>query len=250
MSDDSPFAAPEDSEFNRAEFEFGDREPVALDPITILQRAFDLVLEQPAPIILSLFIIIGASLVFSVPQEILNFIAENNDVSEGTIIALGLGSAGLGIMNYLVSVFFQLGSARLYADIASGNQATLGLLFSQAHRYLAGLAATFLLSVVVAVGLCLLIVPGIIAALGLQFAPYLIVHQGLGPIEALQKSWELTDGHKVTLFLVALIIGLLALVLACVTCGIGYLAALPVLSLTQAIMYHSLYCMKRDFEAL
>ncbi|MEA3324508.1 MAG: hypothetical protein U9Q37_05135 [Euryarchaeota archaeon] len=50
-------------------------------------------------------------------------------------------------------------------------------------------------------GLILLTIPGIIWAIKFQFFDYLIVDKGLGPIDALEKSSEITRGVKWDLFI-------------------------------------------------
>jgi uncharacterized membrane protein len=69
---------------------------------------------------------------------------------------------------------------------------------------------------------------------------FALVDQDLGPLESLRESWRLTDGHKLTLFVVYIVMGILALGVTCLTCGIGYFAVLPILSLAQGVIYHAL----------
>jgi uncharacterized membrane protein len=96
-----------------------------------------------------------------------------------------------------------------------------------------------LVGVTVLVGLVLLVVPGVIAALGLMFSSYLIVDTGRGPIAAFKESWRLTKGHKWQLFLLVLaiiginILGLLALV-------VGLLVSVPVSMLAVVHAYRKL----------
>jgi uncharacterized membrane protein len=101
------------------------------------------------------------------------------------------------------------------------------------------LAMQILLGLAVLLGLVLLIVPGIIAAVGLMFAPYLVIDKGLGPVKALEESWRITKGHKWQLFLFSLaliglnILGLLALV-------VGVLVTIPVSMLASVHVYRKL----------
>ncbi|MEK7509521.1 MAG: DUF975 family protein [Patescibacteria group bacterium] len=87
--------------------------------------------------------------------------------------------------------------------------------------------AKILVALVVLVGLVLLIIPGIIAALALLFSTYLVIDRGLGPIEAMKESLRITKGNRWKLFLLALsivlinIIGVLALI-------VGLLVSIPV----------------------
>jgi uncharacterized membrane protein len=97
------------------------------------------------------------------------------------------------------------------------------------------LGTELLLALAIFVGFLLLIVPGIIAAVGLGFAPYLVIDRGKWPIEALKECWRITKGHKWQLFLLGLVIlginvlGVLALV-------VGLLVSIPVswLAITHA----------------
>lgn len=101
------------------------------------------------------------------------------------------------------------------------------------------LVGQIIVGVIVLVGLVLLIVPGVIAAVGLMFSSYLIVDKGRGPIEAVKETWKMTKGHKWELFLLVLaiiginILGLLALV-------VGLLVSVPVSMLAVVHAYRKL----------
>ena len=58
--------------------------------------------------------------------------------------------------------------------------------------------------------------------LGLSMFTFLIVDQGLPGIDALKKSWEMTKGHKVNLFVFGLL-GLLVIIAGALACGVGVL---------------------------
>jgi uncharacterized membrane protein len=118
------------------------------------------------------------------------------------------------------------------------------LLFGEWVRIPSAMVASLLLALAVFAGLLLFVVPGIIVALGFQLFLYTLVDQDLGPIESLRESWRLTDGHKLALFIVNVVMTCLAIAVTCVTCGIGYLAAIPILSLAQSVIYHSLLHLK------
>ena len=59
-------------------------------------------------------------------------------------------------------------------------------MFSGAGRFLPLLGVLFLTLLAVMLGYALLIVPGIILALGLSFAQFYVVDQKMGPIDALK----------------------------------------------------------------
>lgn len=57
------------------------------------------------------------------------------------------------------------------------------------------LGAMILYGLAALLGLVLLIIPGVIAMLALQFADYLVIDRNLGPIEAIKESARITRGH-------------------------------------------------------
>lgn len=91
----------------------------------------------------------------------------------------------------------------------------------------------------VLIGLVLLLVPGIMLALGWMFSSYLIIDKGRGPFEAMKESWAMTKGHKWELaLLIATILGLNILGLLCLV--VGLLVTVPVSMLAVVHAYRKL----------
>lgn len=100
-------------------------------------------------------------------------------------------------------------------------------------------AVKILTGIIVVIGLILLIVPGIIAALALLFSTYLVIDRGMGPIEAMKESVRLTKGHRWQLFLLAL--SLLALnILGALALLVGLVVTIPVSLLAIVHAYRTL----------
>jgi len=101
------------------------------------------------------------------------------------------------------------------------------------------LGAELLAALIIFVGMLLVVIPGIIASLGLGFVPYLVVDRGMRPVEALKESWRITNGNKWRIFLLGLallgvnLIGVLLL-------GIGVLASVPITMLAVVHAYRFL----------
>jgi hypothetical protein len=57
----------------------------------------------------------------------------------------------------------------------------------------------------VALGFVMLIIPGIIVACRLAFVPYIVMDQNLDPMQAVEKSWQMTRGHGWEIFFMAII---------------------------------------------
>ena len=57
-----------------------------------------------------------------------------------------------------------------------------------------------LMNIALTIGYFLLIIPGIILTLMLQAAPFLVIERGMDPISAIKESINMTNGHKMSLF--------------------------------------------------
>ncbi len=146
----------------------------------------------------------------------------------------------LGVVAFVaqmgVAMFFAVGLTRLFVGAARGETPEFGVLFSGGDRILPVGLCQLLLGLAVGIGMVLLIVPGIIAALGLMFGLYYCVDRSMGPVESLRTSWDATQGQRGKLFLYGLAcVGLVLLgVLACI---VGILVAYPLILLGTAIIY-------------
>lgn len=100
--------------------------------------------------------------------------------------------------------------------------------------------ATFLSYLVIVIGLCLLIVPGIILATGLLMTDFILKDDPeISAIDAMAKSWKMTNGHKAELFYLFLsFIGWI--VLSLLTLGVGFLILSPYMQTTLAHYYEDL----------
>ncbi len=101
------------------------------------------------------------------------------------------------------------------------------------------ITANILSTIAVVVGLILFIVPGIILGLGLIFASYYVVDYKESPIDALKKSWALTNGHKLTIFALILIL-IVINVLGALALFIGLLVTMPISMFAVAHVYNVL----------
>lgn len=120
----------------------------------------------------------------------------------------------LGVVAILVLVvLFVAGSLAwlmtAHAALAAvdGRRVTLKESFDAGRRNLAQHAVTFLLAfLVVLAGFILLVVPGFIALAGLLPLPVILASEGLAGGAALRRAWDLTRGHRGTLFVAFLLV--------------------------------------------
>ena len=253
MDPENPFEPS--SSLLAAEPNEGDRlEPVAVEAGTILRRCWELLQRDPGVVLGAIFISFVASIAIAVVQQVslvgigmMQGLADGNSsqaVEVGLEVLFWLVEFFFIVVSMAINLYFALGTARIFTLLARGLPANLTLLFGEWIRVPSALLATLIMSIGIMVGIVLFIVPGIILALGLQLTFYAMVDQDLGPVEALRESWRLTDGHKLALFIVGIVMAIFAFVVTCITCGFGYLAVLPLLSLSQAVIYHSLFHLK------
>lgn len=107
------------------------------------------------------------------------------------------------------------------------------------ERWLELLIGMALTSLIVAVGTVLLVIPGIIAALGFAFVSYIIIDSDISGVDSLKKSWEMMRGYKWDYFL--FILSFLGwIILSIFTLFILWIWLLPYMTLSFAIYYDKL----------
>lgn len=106
------------------------------------------------------------------------------------------------------------------ACLADRKEAKFDLLFKGFNRFVDTFVAGLLYTLAVSVGLCLLIVPGIIVACGFAMTFFIMVDDPtVSGVDALKQSWNMMNGHKWEYFCLMLrFIGWI--LLSCITCGI------------------------------
>ncbi len=165
-------------------------------------------------------------------------------IISGILSSLGGEGAGtaaflLAVAVFVINVLIEMGlisfALKAHDDITTASLQNLW----HPQSLWQYLVVKILTGIIVIVGLVLLIVPGIIAALALIFATYLVIDRNLGPIEALKESMRLTKGHRWNLFLLALSLILLN-VLGAIALLVGLLVTIPVSLFAVAHAYRTL----------
>lgn len=142
-----------------------------------------------------------------------------------------------GLYSLVIGTPLTYGLMYIYLRAARGHSPTLGDLFAPFTRaWLPSILAAVLYSILVAIGFILLIIPGIIIGVRLGFVTFLVVDEGLGPVEAIKESWRRTSGHFWTIIGTALLaipivlVGILLLI-------VGVIPAIMWTSLAYATVY-------------
>jgi uncharacterized membrane protein len=175
---------------------------------------------------------VGASVVIAIAYIVAGAIS-------GGIDALLGGSAeeptGVGsVFNYVLGMLISMGVTAFYlAAHDSPDTVELSALWHP-QPFWKFLGTSILVTVVVAVGFVLLIVPGIIAMLFFLFSTFIVIDRGLGPIEAMKESMRITEGYRWPLLGFIILLALIMMAGA-IALGVGLLVAMPIA--TRAFMH-------------
>ena len=176
--------------------------------------------------IVVLLILAGVSFVFS---------AIDNSLTQDQVFLRFI----IGIANWVISSITGVGLVRIALNFVEKKESKYVDLFNHYDRTVNYMAASILYGLIVAVGIVLLIVPGIIWGIKFQFFTYFVVEKNMGPVQALKASWEMTKGIKWQLFVYGLItIGIN--ILGALALFIGLLWTIPTTLLATAYLYKHL----------
>lgn len=155
-------------------------------------------------------------------------------------VSFGVGM-GVFLVGLVVSVLFSMGYTYMTIQLVRKKPIRHEDLLTPAPSLFRYLVASILYVMIVGVGLCLFIVPGVVWAVKYAFYRHLIIDQDLDPLQALYISGRLTANCRLKLLgsaLVLLLVNLGGLLLF----GIGLLITIPVTALAWSRIYHRLVC--------
>lgn len=162
-------------------------------------------------------------------------------VPAALIYSVILGAAGfIPFGSLLIAGPFALGLAIFSLNFARNRDAEINNIFDGFKNFGNALATYILMVLIISLGIILLIIPGIIAGLGLSQAMFILADEpNIGPMDALKKSWEMMKGQKGDYFILSL--RFLPWALLCLlTFGIGFFWLIPYMQVTYANYYDSL----------
>jgi len=209
-------------------------------PSEVVGFAWDRIKADP---VTTIGAIVVGSLIAGAPGGLADFIAE---IYWGAAAASGgepltdpifLAIKAFGIViGSLAQAFMMAGMMNFSLKVARGQTYAFSDIFEGSRWFLPVLGINFLSSLGVALGLILLIIPGVFLALSWCLAVSAAVDRNLGPIEALSESFKLTDGHRLSLLLFFLILAGLGIVGLC-ACFVGVVVAMTIGQLAIARVY-------------
>lgn len=232
--DQNPYAAPQAStEMAANNVAAGASGPQPWEIGEVLSQSWGLFKQHWAILLGSLVV---GYLVMLAPSQIVQVILASSMGGGDATTGLVAGAVVGMLVQVAVQSYIQIGWSRIWLACVRGETPTFGLLFSGADRYLTALGATFLMILGIYLGFILLIVPGLILAMGLSLTLFFVADTKLGAVDCLKASWEATKGQRLPLFGFFLVAGLVA-ALGLVACGVGILATANVFFLATAIVF-------------
>ncbi len=143
------------------------------------------------------------------------------------------------LISVLFSCVFSLGYLKNIFQALDGDEPQFSAFSQQAHKVITYFVANLIMCVIVVIGTILLIIPGIYLALRLQFFIAFIVEEDAGITDSLKRSWEITRGQEIQLFLLVLaMIGFA--ILGLIVFGVGIFVAFPLIYMMYGYVFRKL----------
>lgn len=196
----------------------------------ILPDTLALTIKEFFPLFGTWFLAIGVPVVAAIVLIVLACVL---DWQMGSTAA-GWGTlAGLVVSAGIIGSFWA-GWAHVTLKVARGVKTKFSDVLRPPGQIISGLIAVSLSSFLIGVG-SILVIPGALLFLRWQLAPFYIVDQKCGPIEALRRSWHATD--RILLPLIVLDLIFVALTAASTCLLIGPVIVNMALGVASALVY-------------
>jgi len=144
------------------------------------------------------------------------------------------------ILSLFISGPLTLGLTGFSLALARKQEASIEMIFTGFHDFVRAFVAYLLMTIFIILWALLLIIPGIIAALGYSQTFFILSEdKSISAHDALRKSKEMMNGNKKKLFFLGL--RFIGWALLCVlTLGIGFLWLFPYIQVTLAKFYEDI----------
>jgi uncharacterized membrane protein len=107
--------------------------------------------------------------------------------------------------SFLITGPLEYGVSFAYLKAARGEKPDVKDLTKVLENYWNIILANLLCGIIIFIGFILFIIPGIYFLCKLAFVRYLVVDEKMDALKAIQESWNMTNGHALTIFLMGLL---------------------------------------------
>lgn len=144
------------------------------------------------------------------------------------------------VATVIVTPAFALSIYRVYLLVAEGNKPEVKDAFCGFDDFWSAFKLTFLVGLFTFLWSLLFVIPGIVKSIAYSMSFYILAeNKGKPALECINESKEMTNGHKMELFVLGLsFIGWM--LLGSITLGIAYIWIMPYMQATIANAYASL----------
>lgn len=180
-------------ELNKRDWEFGDLLGVVL---ALFQERIGVMIGGVLFLsLVPLMCFVPAGLMFATAGVSAEVLKNNPDDIVKLVPAFVTGGV-CAIVYLLTSTFLRTGWLSILLKISGGQPAPFSEFFSNANYFMNIVATSFLMGLVCGVGVIFLVIPGIFFAIKFSWAPFLVIDQNMGPIDAMKASWDMTAGFS------------------------------------------------------
>ena len=143
------------------------------------------------------------------------------------------------LIGSIISLITAAGLSFYVLNIVRGTKVGINEIFGYLKKnILTIILVSILEGLFIAVGFVLLIIPGIVIALGLSLSSYVLIdNQDLSFMDVIKKTWEMMKGHKIEYFLFGL--SFIGWILFCAFI-IPLIYVAPYITLAEAVYYESI----------
>ncbi len=164
------------------------------------------------------------SIILSVVSSALSFFDD-----QGALIAL----VSFLLQTYIALIWVLIGIRTVESKKLSLRSAIKEIDFSLFFNFL---VLAFIVWLIVIAGTLLLVIPGIIFAIALQYAGYYMVDKNIGIRASIKASWQGTKGSRWKLFLLLIVLFFIN-VLGILALGVGIFVTIPLSVLVMSHVY-------------
>jgi len=167
---------------------------------------------------------------------------------EGNPVMTNLLVSSIGkFLGLFVSVPLGAGFTMLGIKMAVNAPVKWDELFNYFEKVLVLIGTTLLMYLLIAIGFCLLVLPGIYLAFAYSLAIPLVVEKNLSPWEALETSRKAITHNWFKLFGLYFLFGLIVLISA-IPIGIGLIWTVPMSALLIGVVYRTIFGYEREAD--
>jgi uncharacterized membrane protein len=152
-------------------------------------------------------------------------------------------------LDIVLSMIISLGLIRVFLNFIDDTKSEIKDLFSQYRLFFNYLIAYLVYLFIIFLGFVFLIIPGIYLMIRLQFFKYLIVDKKMKPMESLKKSWTMTNGSALNLFLFGVAV-FFANLFGFIFFFVGLMVSVPVTMMASTFVYRKLLNQVNQTESL